>query len=147
DDDAVLLLGDPIDGAVEHPVEQNTGGPAAQPRVVLRRPHLKRVGLGFAARGVGYGPRAPAGRRDVLHRDLPGLYAGDHALRHEPAAAARRHRDHVLLLRPVARDVRLARGQALRTLRRVDLRGLELVVAVALRRVADRHVLEVAGRG
>ncbi len=70
DDDAVLLLRDAIDGAVEHPVEDDARRPATQARVVGGRPHLERVGLGLAARRVGHGPRAPARRRHVAHREL-----------------------------------------------------------------------------
>ncbi len=145
DHDAILLLRDAIDGPVEHPVEQDARRPATQPRVVLGRPHAKRIGLRFAARCELHRPRIPARRRNVLRREFPVVYRADQALRRHDAAAARRHGDHVLLLRPVAGDVRLPSRLSRRPARQIDFRGhFELRVAVQARAVADLDVLEVA---
>ena len=110
--DGAVALRDAVDRAVEHPIEQNARDLAARARAVLGRLGAQHVGFGLAGRRERHGARAPPGVRHVGERDLPRLDAGDHALRHEPAAAFRRTRDQSTAPAPSRRRRSARRSRA-----------------------------------
>ncbi len=146
DDDAVLLLRDPVDGAVEHPVEDDARGPAAQPRVVLGRPHPERVRLRFAARGEASPAVAP--QPDGGMSFIATFPDSTSAIRlfgtsPPPPPAAR-----AITYCSCAQSPEMfgsPDGRRSGAIREVDLRrDFELIVAIHARRIADLDVLEVA---